>query len=66
MQFNPKALIVTGVSLVVLWAAINWQSSVLGIVVGAALSVGLWAFFVEGWPGRDKVLNALGLRRSKV
>jgi hypothetical protein len=48
MQFNPKALILTALSLAILWAAINWQSSVLGIAVGAFLSLGLWMYFTEG------------------
>ena len=59
MQFNPKVLVFTALSLAILWAAINWQSSVLGIVVGGFLSFGFWMYFTEEWPARLKIRNFL-------
>jgi hypothetical protein len=50
MQFNPKALILTAASLALLWAAIEWQFSVVGIAVSAFLGVGLWSLLARRWP----------------
>lgn len=50
MQFNPKALILTVASLAILWVAIEWQFSVIGIAVSAFLWTGLWMYFTDAWP----------------
>ena len=54
MQFNPKALPVTVVFLVLLWLAINRGFGLLAIALEVLLGWGLWNFAPDNWFQRHK------------
>lgn len=49
MQFNPKALLVAVVFLVLLWLAINRGFGLLAIALEVLLGWGLWNLAPESW-----------------
>jgi hypothetical protein len=60
MQFNPKALLVTVVFLVLLWLAIDRGFGLLAIALEVLLGWGLWNFAPDGWfrrPPRPRKLT---------
>jgi hypothetical protein len=49
MQFNPRALLVTAVFLVLLWLAINRGFVLLGVALEVLVGWGLWRFAPDDW-----------------
>jgi hypothetical protein len=50
MQFNPKALLVGAVFIVLLWLTITRGFDLVTITFETLLGWGLWQWFPEDWP----------------
>ncbi len=54
MQFNPKALLISFVFLVLLWFALTHEYGLIAVGLDALLSIGLWLFLPDDWPRRQR------------